>query len=163
MMLFSTTRRHPVIASDTAKTLGRITGMQVVEGPARVVAFSVHTRRGTRLLPWTQVHACGPDAVMSKPDTALREPDDTAPAGVSLIGKVVLTEEGHQLGHINDAAFAPDTGLLDWLTTAGYQVPGPQIVSVGPFAVVVTEPAPTTKTTGRARHGTARPANGEPS
>jgi uncharacterized protein YrrD len=127
---------------------------------ARLLGFTLNKRgwfRGPmkQVLPWSQVAAVGRDAVMVRDTNALTErgeaPTEVAEPATNrnVIGNVVLTDEGVELGTVADLIVELD----DQATVVGYQlitptapsgqhhglmlIPLPEQISVSGDALVV--------------------------
>lgn len=133
---------RPVVSTSSATTLGRVTAVVVDPGTARVVALRLKKTSGDGdTLLWADIAAFGPDAVTVATDDVVRE----AVGGVAvlsdkhhkLLGKRVLSSRGDELGAVSDVEFDPADGVVRALVLDGREVPGPSLVGVGTYAVVV--------------------------
>ncbi|WP_282695962.1 PRC-barrel domain-containing protein [Streptomyces sp. CC208A] len=140
-MLGSDLEGRQVVLVSTGETLGKVTGLLLSPGPARVQALRIRAGAHLTTVPWGAVQACGPDAVMVRrtPDADERLSGGeagTAPGDAR--GKALMTDRGDRLGEVRDVEFDPEDGSLLTLLTAGYLCEGARLVGVGDFAAVVT-------------------------
>ncbi|WP_338672485.1 PRC-barrel domain-containing protein [Streptomyces sp. SCSIO 30461] len=75
-----------------------------------------------RVLPWSEVHALGPDAVMIRVEDALEDADSAEAAvgqgGGDVLGARMMTEDGTDLGRVTDVVIeAGETAQV-----VGYEV-----------------------------------------
>lgn len=127
LVLASELGGRAIVALDTGDDLAEISS--VVFDPAThvLVGFSLETRgwftgEPVGTLPASAVTAIGPDALMVRSADALEHPDDEAPtptgAGFTVIGVRALTEDGEELGRIDDVVL----DVSDELEAVGYEV-----------------------------------------
>lgn len=110
-MRASTIVGRPVVTLN-GDLIGEIKDVVFSRGEGRVVGFTLNNTgflSGPRKesLPWGNVHALGPDAVMILHDGALAPHDDVVrhsdEKGGSVLGARVLTDVGADLGEVTDA------------------------------------------------------------
>ncbi|WP_435057951.1 PRC-barrel domain-containing protein [Streptomyces sp. bgisy060] len=143
-MLSSDLDGRRVVLVSTGETLGKVTGLLLSPGPARVQALRIRTGAHLMTVPWGTVQACGPDAVMVRraPDADERvSGGDAEAAPGDAMGKSLVTDQGDRLGEVRDVEFDPADGSLLALLTAGDAFHGTQLVGVGDFAAVITSDA----------------------
>jgi sporulation protein YlmC with PRC-barrel domain len=146
-MLFSQARKHKVVASSTADTVGKVAELLVDPGTRRVVGLRLKKTEDGDLLAWSDITAFGADAVtvtgadkIGEGDLHLRE---LAHKTYRILGKRVLTTGGDELGKVGDVDFDLETGTVtSLLVDKGADVTGTRLVDVGSYAVVVTEADP---------------------
>lgn len=119
-----------VITADTGDRLGRIDDLILDCDRAQIEAVFVGVDWRSwlgdgRVLPFSDVHALGRDAVVARGGVELLRMAEWRDAGrpmnlasMALKGKPVLTGDGHQLGTVRDAVVDPDTGRLDQIEIA---------------------------------------------
>jgi uncharacterized protein YrrD len=135
---------RPVLDLATATTVGRV-GDVVVDATGR------HTL-GVRLakaktpgdwLAWERIAAVGPDAVTIEATDrvveASADPVARALRGDHALGRRVLTDQGRQLGELDDVVITDD-GAVEALVVAGVSVPADAVLGIGSFATVVRDP-----------------------
>ena len=112
MIRFSDISGHPVMDKTSATTVGKIDAP--VEDPLtqRVIAFRVKRSKGPGdVLLWSSVAGLGPDALTVDSPERLAEPPaewkHRSSSKLDLLGRLVLTEHGHQLGKVRDVEFDP--------------------------------------------------------
>ncbi|MEV4442258.1 PRC-barrel domain-containing protein [Streptomyces sp. NPDC049577] len=138
VMLFSQARDCPVVSAEEATELGRVTGLTLDARTARVghLRLSGASGRGGTALPWSEVHAAGPDAVIVRSGSAGR-PVAELPPHVEALGARVLTDLGDEQGTVKDIAFDPVTGRVVTVYTALGALDGQRVIGLGPYALVV--------------------------
>ncbi|WP_042430621.1 hypothetical protein [Streptacidiphilus anmyonensis] len=137
-MLFSQMTGRIVVDPDTAETTAKVTGVRIAPSPphiTHITALTVDADGRQRRLPWPDIHAIGPDAVIAKL-TAVPAPPSTV-VETDPVGKVLLTETGRQLGIVQDGEFDEADGHLIRILTAGTAVDGQELLGAGHYAVVV--------------------------
>lgn len=122
----------PVVTLDGGDDVAEVKDVVYDADGARLIGFALNKRgwfRGPmkQVLPWSEVAAVGRDAVMVRDTNALTERDD-APTEVAepatnrnVIGNVVLTDEGVELGTVADLIVELD----EEATVVGYQLDTP--------------------------------------
>ncbi|GAA4792059.1 PRC-barrel domain-containing protein [Streptomyces ziwulingensis] len=135
MMLFSDVQGLPVVTLAEAAELGTVASLAVDAASGTVTHLRIRggRRRGRTVLPWSAVHAVGPDAVLVRPADAA----DPAPPPHDLLASRVLTEGGDERGQVRDAAFDPDTGRLVTVVTGLDELPADRLLGLGDYALVV--------------------------
>ncbi|MFE3325830.1 PRC-barrel domain-containing protein [Streptomyces sp. NPDC059176] len=142
-MLFSQAKGREIVAVTTAETMATVTGITIAAAPARIAALRVKTRGPGTQVTWSNVHSFGPDAVTVRTaDKIQGDQDTTAPTGKhhDPIGKRVLTENGQELGSLDDIDFDEITGHVQRLIMAGQDIPGERLLGAGTYAVVIAAP-----------------------
>jgi sporulation protein YlmC with PRC-barrel domain len=76
-------------------------------------------------------------------DTVIRPPRDgleqrAEDNDLEIVGKLVLTERGMELGSITDVDFDPETGAVTTLLTKTETIAGQRMIGLGGYAVVVS-------------------------
>jgi uncharacterized protein YrrD len=122
----------PVVTLDGGDDVAEVKDVVYDADGARLIGFTLNKRgwfRGpmNQVLPWSEVSAIGRDAVMVRDTNSLTERDD-APVEVAepatnrnVIGNVVLTDAGVELGRVADLIVELD----DQATVVGYQLDPP--------------------------------------
>ncbi|MEZ5410607.1 MAG: PRC-barrel domain-containing protein [Acidimicrobiales bacterium] len=159
MDTFTNVERRPVIAADSAESIGSVQGFVLDVGGRQIEAIHVDGRgKRANLLPWASVSAFGADAVMAAPgataSTVELDHQKAAVSGdVSLIGARVLSVDGRERGTVTDAEFDTATGAILRAITDEGPVEANRFRSLGSYALVVSDPGPgeqrTTEQTGR--------------
>jgi sporulation protein YlmC with PRC-barrel domain len=128
--------------TSSAITVGRVRAPIVDPVTQRVIAFRVKKSKGSGdVVPWDSLAGLGPDALTV--DSAERLVDapaewkHRATAKLDLIGRIVLTEHGHQLGKVRDVEFDPADGRVTSLMLKDSFVDGERLLGIGAYAVVV--------------------------
>ena len=146
-MLFSKAKRHKVVSSSTAATVGRVSGFVVDPTTRAVVAVSLKKTEAGDHLRWGDITAFGEDAVTVTDEARIGDggPEVQALAGKDhkVLGKRVLTSGGDELGKVDDVDFDPVTGTITSIVLGkgakGGDVAGTRLLGVGSYAVVVRE------------------------
>lgn len=141
-MRFSEVLKRKVVSTDTADTVGKVSGF-LVDPATRAIAGLVckKTQTGT-VIAWPDLTAVGADAVtiadaqkIHSPEGRLAELSDKAHR---VLGKRVLCATGDELGEVSDVEFDPETGRLVSLVLEREEVEGSRLLGVGSYAVVVS-------------------------
>lgn len=139
LVLASELGGRAIVALDTGDDLAEV--RSIVFDPAThvLVGFVLETRgwftdEPVGTLPATAVTSIGPDALMVKSADALVDPDEEPPAvggaGFTVLGVRVLTEDGEEIGRINDVVL----DVSGELEAVGYEIRG----AGGPLYVPIT-------------------------
>jgi uncharacterized protein YrrD len=143
--LFSHVTGRPVVAADTAETIGSVKGF-VLDRSGRTIDAIHIDGRGKRaiVLPWSAVNSFGSDAVMASsgddPEAISNDHEKSAVTGaVTLIGARVLTTAGLDIGTIDDVEFETDSGSVVRVVTAQGPIEPSRFRSLGSFALVVDQ------------------------
>ena len=142
MIRFSDISGNPVMDTSTATTVGKIAAPVVDPVSQRVVAFRIKRSKGPGdVLLWDAVAGLGPDAITVESAERLADPPaelkDRSSKHLDLIGRDVLTENGHALGAVKDVEFDPGTGAVTSLLLKDSFVDGDRLLGIGRYAVVV--------------------------
>lgn len=143
MATFNDVKGRPVVATDTAETVGSVRGLVV--DPETQVITAIHiagSGDNASMLAWDDVAAFGTDAVMATRADAVRAPAGDAELGVAkgdhaLTGTRVLSANGRALGTATDAEFDTSNGTVTSVTTDRGEFSGGALHAVGRYAVVV--------------------------
>ena len=128
-----------VINTQTAETAGKVDGLVADPGSSTIVAMVVDGK----ILPWTDANGMGADAVTIKGTSGVREPGNELEqraidgAGDPL-GKTIITEDGFEMGSVNDIDFDPETGTINRLVLSDDDISGSRLMGVGSYAVVIS-------------------------
>ncbi|MEV4437365.1 hypothetical protein [Streptomyces sp. NPDC049555] len=137
-MLFSALRHCPVVGIEEAADLGRVEAVGLAPAGAAVAHLRVSgAGRHPRLVPWSAVHAAGPDAVLVRAAEVADDGEEEAPGQHEALGTRVLTDLGNEHGTVEDVAFDPATGRIHTLYTTLGAVPGERVMGLGDYALVV--------------------------
>ncbi|CAN5851453.1 hypothetical protein BH24ACT3_BH24ACT3_16800 [soil metagenome] len=130
-----------VMSSESAESLGKVKGVVVDAGSAKLAALRV---KGTdaEFVDWTDLSGAGPDAVVVTGTSSFRaagaEYEERAQSGdVDLLGKRVLTDGGFELGSVTDAEFDEADGSIEAVLIGDERIAGDRLRAVGGYAVVV--------------------------
>lgn len=141
-MLFSDARNRPVMTTDTAETVGMVSGFIVDPALAKVIALRLRKSGGSGdTLHWDDLTAFGPDAVTVPSVAAIVDPRGRAAEldakRSELVGKRVLTDAGDDIGTVSDVDFEPGSGSVIALVTQAGPVHGSRLIGCGSYAVIV--------------------------
>jgi sporulation protein YlmC with PRC-barrel domain len=139
-MRFSESRSRRVLDTSTAVEIGVVDGFVVDAASRRVHAVRVGKHAGGSILPWGDLQAFGPDAVTVQSDASIREASEPLDAAGDLVGGLVLTDKGFELGRVDDVEFDPETGGLEQLHLGGRSLEAGGLLGAGRYAVVVRHP-----------------------
>jgi uncharacterized protein YrrD len=145
----------PVVTLDAGVRLGTIRGVEIHASDARIQYLRVNRpeRRDDGVLAWSQLHSVGSDAVTVAAAASIA---DELPAaerdGLTphLSDRLVLTENGTRLGHVDDYELDPVTGqietffvapqgVLNRLTGRGCEFARSALVTIGADAIIVSD------------------------
>jgi len=145
-MLFSQAKKHKVVSSTTAATVGKVAGLLVDPATRSVVGLRLKKTEGGDLLAWSDITAFGSDAVTVTGADRIGEGDlhlkELAHKTYKVLGKRVLSTGGDELGKVDDVDFDLESGTVTSLVLdGGADVTGSRLVGVGSYAVVVREDA----------------------
>jgi sporulation protein YlmC with PRC-barrel domain len=143
MIRFSDISGHPVMDTSTATAVGKVQAPIVDPVVQRVVGFRVKKSKGPGdVLLWGHVAGLGPDALTVDSAERLADPPkelkERSGSKLDLIGRTVLTENGHDLGKVRDVEFDPADGRVTSLMLKEAFVDGERLLGIGSFAVVVS-------------------------
>jgi sporulation protein YlmC with PRC-barrel domain len=141
-MLFSEAMGRKVVSTDTASTVGQVSGYVVDPRLPGVVALTLSkTSSQGSALPWPNIIAFGVDAVTVPGAAAVVEPDqylvELGGKPRALLHKRVLTTSGVQLGTVLDVDFDPTLGRLAALLLERGPIAAARLLGVGSYAVMV--------------------------
>ena len=135
---------RPVVARDTAETVGQLHGVVVDALTRRVVAIQVGKGHKARLADWASLTGFGPDAVVVEGEASLRPPHDDreqrfVKGDLTLLGGRLLSDRGDVLGALDDLELDESTGELVALVAGDRTFAASGLRSVGGYAIVVAE------------------------
>jgi sporulation protein YlmC with PRC-barrel domain len=138
--------KRPVMDVATATTVGRIDDVVVDPSTRQLVGFSLRKTPGkASWLAWDRLKALGADAATIDNVEALTEgPDEEVPPALKhgkVIGGIVLTNQGLNLGNLVDVEFEADSGSVTSLVLdSGRILPADGLIGIGTYAMVVSHP-----------------------
>ncbi|ADL11955.1 PRC-barrel domain-containing protein [Acetohalobium arabaticum] len=110
----------PVVNLETGKEIGDVKDVVFDPDTERIVGLIVEGGgffKGDRMIPYDQLYSMGDDAVTIKDESALSDLDDTKDYLIDnpgdVIGSKVVTDDGKELGIIEDIILNPDDGNRD--------------------------------------------------
>lgn len=141
-MRFTEARKQKVVSTSSATTVGRVDGFVVDAPAAKVLALKLKKTSGDGdLLRWSDLTAFGRDAVTVPDDgvftTAEGELATLADKHHDVLGKLVLTDSGLELGEVEDVDFDLSDGTVLTVLTDRQEIPGSRLLAVGSYAVMV--------------------------
>ena len=134
MMTFRQVRGERVVSSDDAQQLGKLAHLVVDASTHRLTDVAIGG--GKQLVPWTDVVAFGPDAIMVASATGLHEPTDDRTQH-DLLDRLVLSDLGNDCGTVHDVEFNPETGELLAILTEQGRVESDRMLAIGHYAVII--------------------------
>lgn len=140
---FNSADGRPVVAADTAETIGEVKGFVVDPTATRIDAIHIAGRgRKAETLSWDSIAAFGADAVMGDHAAAAGrvegEHETQAVKGnIKARGSRVLTTTGFVVGTVQDVLFDGATGLLTAIETDHGRIDADRLQSLGSYALVV--------------------------
>ena len=140
-MRFSDAKKHKIVSTATAETVGRVDEFVVDPAQRRVLALKLKKTDSGDPLLWDDLIAFGAGAATVADASAII---DATPAVEALegkdhhlLGKRLLTTGGDEIGKVTDAEFDPETGALISLLSKDEEIAGDRLVGIGSYAVVV--------------------------
>ena len=142
MIRFSDISGNPVMDTSTATTVGKVQAPIVDPVTQRIVGFRVKRSKGPGdVVLWEGLAGLGPDALTVDSAERLSEAPAEwkarASSKLDLLGRIVLTEHGHDLGKVRDVEFDPANGRVTSLMLKDAFVDGERLLGIGSYAVVV--------------------------
>jgi len=139
---FRHTVGRKVVSRASAQELGVVAHLLVDALDRRVVAVIIGRGKKARLVDWPAISGFGPDAVMVGDEAALRPPAEgrerhAADGKLELVGKLALTEDGNELGTVDDVTFDAQTGALETLVVGDRDIPAAALLGSGSYAAVL--------------------------
>lgn len=138
---------RPVLDISTAKTVAYV-GSAIID-PSRSSVSALHLAKsvGADVLPWESIKAIGPDAITIDTVDQLRAPvgrseQRAIEASLNPIGIRALTNQGRELGAVNDMLVDERTGNIEQIVTTGDPLDGGTIAGIGNYALIVQADAP---------------------
>jgi uncharacterized protein YrrD len=140
-MLFAETRLRPIVATTSARMLGRVDDIVVDPRTRAIVALRV--QGGHDVVHWPDIDGIGPDAVTVASADAVRDAEgrtaDLLSGPYRILDKRLLAETGDELGRVMDIGFDPTSGaIIDVITTGGL-IDGRRLIGCGSYAAVVRD------------------------
>lgn len=143
-MLFSEAKKHKVVSSSSAATVGKVSSFLVDPVTRSVLAMKLKKTEDGDFLRWSDITAFGVDAVtVTGADKIGDGGDDVKELSGKhhrVLGKRLLSSAGDELGKVEDVDFDPSTGALVALL-AGTEtvVAAERLLGIGSYAVVVRD------------------------
>jgi len=125
-----------VVSRASAEDLGTLTGVVVDAAQHRVTAWQVGKGRKARLVEHGHVTGLGSAAVVVDDEASLREPAD-GELTHELVGHLVLSDAGFDLGPLVDVDVDAATGSITSVLTEGTRADGTTIRGLGSYALVL--------------------------
>src|SRR5687767_14231428 len=136
MIRFSDISGNPVMDTSTATTIGKVQAPIVDPVTQRVIAFRVKRSKGPGdVVLWEGLAGLGPDALTVDSADKLADPPEAwkarASSKLDVLGRIVLTEHGHDLGKVRDIEFDPANGRVTSLMLKDAFVDGERLLGIG--------------------------------
>lgn len=134
---------EPVLSRESAERVGKVRHV-VIDVPGRRIA-ALHVdgrRRKAQMVDWSAITGFGPDSVIIDSERSLRSPGEgeeleVASGHLDLEGRLVLSDEGLELGRITDIVFDEATGELLTIETDREEHPAASLRTIGPYCVIL--------------------------
>ncbi len=140
-MRFHEVLKRKVVSTDTAETVGKVSGFLVDPASRSVVGLVCKKATKGTVIPWADLTAVGGDAVTISAEDKIIPPEgrlaELHDKTHQVLRKRVLSGSGDELGKVTDVEFDPETGRLITLVLEHEEVDGSRLVGVGSYAVVV--------------------------
>lgn len=141
---FGGVRTLPVVAADDGEAVGRVDRFVIDPVTRHVGSIRLdHVVSDVRFLSWREVTSFDDEQVTISTAGVLRKPDGPREDGCRHdyrpVGKPVVTDDGRELGTVEDVEFDREDGRVTaLLLEGGDRVGGHRIRGLGPYAFVVT-------------------------
>ena len=133
---------RPVLDLATATTVGRIDDVDVDPAAKRAVGFRLATGSSGDWLAWDRIASIGPDAVTIESADRLEvyaaDPSRRGLKANGAIGGRVLTDQGREVGSLNDVDI-DDDGAMVSLLVGDRRVEADDLLGIGSYATVVRD------------------------
>lgn len=131
-----------VISRASAQELGKVAHLVVDVERGRIAAVVMGRGRKAAVIEWAHLSGFGPDAVMVVDEDALRAAGDereraAADGKLELVGRRALSDQGNELGKVDDVTFDPDSGNLEELLVGDRRFPAGALLGSGSYAAVL--------------------------
>ncbi len=145
-MRFSEAQKQKVVSTSSATTVGRVDGFVVDPVTSRVVALKLKKTPGDAdLLAWSALTSFGTDAVTVPDEGVFTSADgefaELADSDHDVMGKLVLTRTGVELGTVEDVEFDTTDGTVRTVITGRTEIPGAAMTGLGTYALMVRPPS----------------------
>ena len=134
---------EPVLSRESAERVGKVRHLVIDVAERRIAALHVDgRRRKARLVDWDAVTGFGPDSVIIDSERSLRAPEEGEELEVAsghrdLDGRMVLSDEGVELGRITDVVFDEESGALITIVTEDGEHPAARLRALGPYCMIL--------------------------
>ena len=141
---FRASNGRKVVSRNSAGEVGSVSHLLVDAKQRRVAAVVVGRGKKSQLVDWAQLTGFGPDAVMIVDEDALRPPADdrersAVEGNLELVGKRALSDQGNELGQIDDVTFDEASGTLEDLLIGDRRIPAGALLGSGSYAAVLDD------------------------
>lgn len=141
--LLSTALGCPVVAADTAETVGEVKALVLGISAMRITQIHVAGRsRSAKVVNWEDLAGFGTDAVMvalarSVTDSVQERTEEVLSGRVDSIGARILDTSGFERGTVVDVEFDPESGAVVSILGDSDRWDRNSIHSLGRYALIV--------------------------
>jgi sporulation protein YlmC with PRC-barrel domain len=141
-MRYSEAKNRKVMSTTGAITVGKLRDVIVDPRNAHVVAVTLKKTEGPGdTLTWNNLKSFGRDAITVESANLITVAEGEL-AVLSdkhhrLVGKLVLSEAGDELGKVKDIEFDPESGAVREIITSTEEIAGGRMLGLGSYALVV--------------------------
>jgi uncharacterized protein YrrD len=134
---------EPVLSRESAERIGKVRHVVIDVPGRRIAALHVDGRRArARLVDWDAITGFGPDGVIVDSERSLRPPEEGEELAVAsghrdLDGRLVLSDEGFELGRVRDVVFDEGSGALITIVTDDGEHPAARLRALGPYCMIL--------------------------
>ena len=134
---------EPVLSRESAERVGKVRHVVIDVAGRRIAALHIDgRRRKARLVDWSAVTGFGPDSVIIDSERSLRAPGEgeeleVASGHLDIEGRLVLSDEGVELGRVVDIVFDETSGELVTIVTDRGEHPAERLRAIGPYCMVL--------------------------
>ena len=134
---------EPVLSRETAERVGKVRHLVIDVPGRRIAAIHVDGRKArARLVDWDAIVGFGQDGVIVDSERSLRPPEEGEELAVAsghrgLDGRMVLSDDGFDLGRITDVVFDEESGALITIVTDEGEHPAARLRALGPYCMIL--------------------------
>jgi sporulation protein YlmC with PRC-barrel domain len=133
---------RPLVEVDSAETVGHVDHVLVDASTRRVEVLASGKGRRARFVRLEETNGLGTDAVMvrSVHEASTEREQALARGELDVLGLRVLTDQGREIGPLDDLDLDDATGALRALVIDGQPVDASVLLGAGTYAIVVADP-----------------------
>ena len=137
MKTFTAATGHPVVAAGSAEHIGDLEGFVLDGSATKVAGIRVGRGRHAQVIAWNSVQGFGEDAVVASAPSEGGEGNEALSGRPEVIGALVLSTSGFELGEVSDIEFDESSGDVLSVLAGAASIDVGRIRSLGSYAMVV--------------------------